>query len=219
MIVGKSIIEALKKACVFSILNNNPLFEKHRLIAISKRIAKEHFASNESSFNKEQLNKRLLKLLQGECNAETEEEIIKLILCGAKCDLINVLTIDKFSNISDLLVYYYNNYFTVNEQTLLLIQAIKQKDLRVAKALLINKKDWLYEQKNYFWEYEDNLERNLLFIAVEEGNSEIVQLILKYSEFSCKDLELAIERAKELKNFEIAQKIDQENSKQNCLMQ
>ncbi len=215
MIVGKSIIEALKKAYVFSILNNSPLFEKHRLIAIAKRIAKEHFASNESSFNKEQLNKRLLKLLQGECNAETEEKIIKLILCGAKCDLINVLTIDKFSNVSDLLVYYYNNYFTIHEQTLLLIQAIKQKDLRVAKALLINK----YEHKNYFWEYEDDLERNLLLIAVEEGNSDIVQLILKYSEFSCKDLELARERAKELKNFELAQKIKQENNMQNCLMQ
>lgn len=211
---NSSIIKSLKEINEKPIFNST--FNKEETIRIAKRLAREYFAVEESKLSKVELNKQFQEILEGEYTPGTEEKAMRLILAGAKCEFIDELTIDKFSNISDLLIYYYNSYFTPEEKSKLLIQAIEKGDSHVAKMLCINNVDLRYKDSN---------DRTPLLIAIEKGDIDMVDLILSYSKGYRDEIDLAIKIAKELQRDDIVKKIEKIDNafknlnKDGCLVQ
>ncbi len=168
MIQGNDIFAALISSYQFinSYKFNN--FNKESLIKIAKRLMKVHFTQEESKLTKLQLNQELNKQLK-DCT-DNYVQIIKLVLAGAKSNILNLTIIPKCLSDHYLLTYYYSNYFTAQEKICFLISAVRRGDRDMIKILLDNGADI---------ECRDAYDRTPLLIAIDQGNIDLVKLLLE----------------------------------------
>ncbi|CDK30176.1 ankyrin repeat domain-containing protein [Candidatus Babela massiliensis] len=143
-------------------------FNKESLIKIAKRLMKLHFAQEESKLTKLQLNQELNKQLEDYTNNYVQ--IIKLVLAGAKSNILNLTIIPKCLSDYYLLTYYYGNYFTAQEKICFLISAVKRGDRDMTKILLDNGADI---------ECRDAYDRTPLLMAIDQCDIDLVKLLLE----------------------------------------